>query len=105
MSATTTASLALRAALRVQGAGDFLHAVGFDQVPDLYVVEVLDTDAALEALPHLAHVVLEALERRQRPVVHRDAVADHPHLPGARNDPVPHEGAGDGADLRDLEDL
>src|SRR2546430_12050012 len=43
------------------------------------VVEVLNADAALEALANLAHVVLEALERPDPPFVHLDAVADHPH--------------------------
>src|SRR2546430_10034473 len=60
----------------VERAGDLLDAIRFDQVADLDVVEVLDADAALEALPHLAHVVLEALEGGDRALVHLHAVAD-----------------------------
>src|SRR5690242_2951508 len=48
-----------------EGGGDLFDLVGLDHVPDLHVVEVLDADAALVALLHLAHVVLEAAQRAQ----------------------------------------
>src|SRR3989454_667814 len=68
-------------------------------------VEALNADAALEALANLAHVVLEALERPDRPFVHLDAVADHPHPRRSGDHPRPDKTAGDGADLGDLERL
>src|SRR5690349_23025646 len=83
---------------------DLLDAIRLDQVAHFDVVEVLDSHAALEALADLAHVVLEALQRRQRPVVHLDAVADHADAAGARNHAAAHEAAGDRSDLGNLED-
>src|SRR4249920_2642572 len=88
-----------------EGARDLLDAVRFDQVAHLDVVEVLDADAALEPLADLAHVVLEALQRRQRAVVHFHAVANDADAPGARDHAAAHETAGNRAKLRDLEDL
>src|SRR5262249_54004008 len=52
---------------------DLFHAERLDPVTDLQVVEVLDADAALEPFADLAHVVLEALEARERAGVHRGA--------------------------------
>src|SRR3989454_474905 len=89
----------------VERAGDLLDAIRFDQVADLDVVEVLDADAALEALPHLAHVVLEALEGGDRALVHLHAVADHPHPRRPGDDPGAHEAPRDGTDLGDLKRL
>ena len=60
-------------------AREFLGAITLDDVADLDVVEILDTDAALEAFANLAHVVLEPLERRERAVEHLDAVANDAH--------------------------
>src|SRR5215212_4848434 len=90
---------------RVEGARDLLGAVALDQVADLDVVEVLDADAALEALADLAHVVLEAPQRRDRAVVHLRPVADYADAPLAVDDPAPHRAARDDADLRHLERL
>src|SRR5687768_4453902 len=85
--------------------GHLFRAVTLDDVVDLDVVEVLDTDTALEAFLHLAHVVLEPLERRDDALVHLDALAHHAHARLAVDHPAAHHAAGDGADLRDLEDL
>src|SRR6185312_1282976 len=84
---------------------DLLDAIRLDQVAYFDVVEILDADAALEPFADFAHVVLEALERRQRAVVGFDAVANHADAPRARDDPAAHEAARDRADLGDLEDL
>src|SRR6266487_397140 len=84
---------------------DLLDAIRFDQVAHFDVVEVLDAHAALESLANFPYVVLEPLERRQRAVVHLDAVADHAHLAGARDDAAPHEAAGDRSDLCNFERL
>src|SRR5256714_10117653 len=89
----------------VERAGDLLDAIRFDQVADLDVVEVLDADAALEALPHLAHVVLEALEGGDRPLVHLDAVADDADAGRPRDHAAAHVAPRDRAHLRDLERL
>src|SRR5947199_358813 len=91
-------STALGRAPDVERARHLFDAVGLDQVADLHVVEVLNADAALEALANLAHVVLEALERPDPPFVHLDAVADHPHPRRSGDHPRPAETAGDGAD-------
>src|SRR6266850_240985 len=85
--------------------GDLLDAIGLDEVADLDVVEILDADAALEALAHFAYVFFEPLERRERAVVHLDAVADDPHAAGAGDHAALHEASRDGANLRDLEQL
>src|SRR5690606_30933610 len=43
----------------------FHDFVGFELVAYLEIVEILHREAALEARLHLAHVVLESLQRRQ----------------------------------------
>src|SRR5690606_10660805 len=50
-------------------AGDGLDAVALDDVAHLDVVETGDAQAALEALAHLPHVILEALEAGQLTIV------------------------------------
>src|SRR6184192_766497 len=92
-------------ASHVQRARDFLDLVRLDQVADLDVVEALDPDAALEALPDLAHVVLEALEGADAAFVHLHAVADHAHPRGAGDDAGADEAPRDRSHLRDLERL
>ena len=54
---------------------------------------------------HLAHVVLEALQRIELAVVDHDVVAQQAHLRAAPHHAVEHVAAGDRADLRDLVDL
>src|SRR5204863_10038615 len=49
------------------------------------VLEVLQPDAALVALSHLPHVVLEASERPDAPLVHDDTVADETGTRTARD--------------------
>src|SRR5512146_2382601 len=59
--------------LRSSGTGerprDFLHAVALDMVAHLQVIVPGDVEAALEALAHLTHIVLEALQARQLTLV------------------------------------
>src|SRR3954452_12034085 len=76
-----------------------------DDVAGLEVLEVGQADAALEALPHLAGVVLEALEGRDGALPDDDAVAQEADLGAAGDDARLHVAAGDGADPRDAEDL
>src|SRR3954469_10744639 len=52
------------------------HAVRLDPVAHLEIVEVLDPDTALEALAHLADVVLEALEAGEIARIDHRPVAD-----------------------------
>src|SRR5689334_19845818 len=89
----------------LEGSLDLIHPERLDPVAHLEVVEVLDTDAALEALAHLAHVILEALEARQRAGVDGRAVAGDPRLAGALDGAASDDAAGDGADFADLEEL
>src|SRR4051812_47341508 len=73
-------SLAMRPSGRRRGierARDRLGAIALDDVAHLDVIEVLDADAALEAFAHFLHVILEALERRDRAVEHLNAVTYH----------------------------
>src|SRR6185503_20903297 len=88
---------------RLEGARDRLGAIALDHVANLDVVEVFHRDAALEAFAHLADVVLEALERRDRSVEDLDAVADDAHATLAIDHAAAHRAARDGADARDLE--
>src|SRR5260370_37189178 len=102
---TTTGSTALRRPPGLERASDLLDPVGLEQVADPYIIEVLDPHAALEDLTHFPDVLLEALERRQGPVVHLDAVADHAHPCRSGDHARAHEAAGDRAHLGDLEQL
>src|SRR5438034_974498 len=79
------------------------------QAPDLpalaQVVEAVEQDAALEALDHLARVLLEALELRDRRLLDHGAVADHTDTGVPADDAVRHHAAGDRAEPRDAEEL
>src|SRR5438093_12776427 len=54
-----------------------LHDVGLDHVTFLEVVEVAERDAAVVVLDHLAHVVLETLQRLDPAGRDLGAVAEH----------------------------
>src|SRR3989454_9193849 len=95
----------LGAAPRLERARDLLDAIRLDQVSHFDVVEVLDADAALEALADLAGVVLEPLQRRDGPFVHLDAVADDADARGPRNHAAADVTSRDRAHFRDLEYL
>ena len=68
---------------RLRLLGDFLHGEGFDNVALLDVVELLDGQAALEALDDLLGVVLEPLQGGQTALMDDDAVPDHTDGAGA----------------------
>ena len=61
--------------LLVQRSGFFHHFEGFDNVADLDVVEVFETDAALEVADHFAGIVLMTLEGSDLAGVDHHAVA------------------------------
>src|SRR3982751_3210997 len=90
---------------RLEGARDLLGAIALDDVADLEVVEVLDADAALESFAHLAHVFLEATERRDGAVVDLHAITDDARTTLAVDDAAAHGAAGDRAEAGDLEHL
>src|SRR5687768_8820813 len=87
------------------GRGDLLDDVALDLVAVLDVVEVLEPDAALEALAHLGDVVLEAAQRPDGALPGDDAVADEPRARVAPDDAVEHAAARDDARLRHAEGL
>src|SRR4030081_2488294 len=56
---------ATRAADPLEAPSDFLGRIRLDDVAGLHALDPLDADAALEALQHLADVVLDGLEGRE----------------------------------------
>ena len=69
------------------------------------VLVVGERHAALLAGRHLAHLVLEALQGRQRALVDHHVVADEAHLGAALDLAFDDAAAGDLADVRDVEHL
>src|SRR5690606_23958597 len=82
-----------------------LDAEALDLVADLEVVEAGDVEAALEALAHLADVVLEALQAAELALVDLDAVAHHAHAATAVDRALRDVAARHRPDPRDLEEL
>src|SRR4051812_44734536 len=80
------------------GPRDLTLLVRLDDVARLEVLEVREADAALEAGLHLAHVVLEPLERRDRAVPDDRALPEEAHLRAAGDGAVGDVAAGDLAD-------
>src|SRR5262245_25839716 len=99
-----SASSASPRCVLLQGALDLDDLEGLDHVALAHVVVVLERDAALEALTHLARVVLLAAQRGDRAGVDHLRVAQEARLTGAEDAPVQHEAAADVAELRGLED-
>src|SRR5687767_10837921 len=85
------------------GRGDLLDDVALDLVAVLDVVEVLEPDAALEALAHLGDVVLEAAQAPDAALPRDDAVADEAGARVAADDAVGDAAARDDAGLRHAE--
>src|SRR5690606_34617255 len=79
-------------------AGDLSDLVDLDEVALLDVVEVGQADTALEALGHLANVVLEPLERVDGPVVGDDSGAQQPGTGTALDHAFGDVATGDGSD-------
>ena len=65
---------------------DLARLVRLEDVVFLDVVEAVEQDAALEALGHLARVLLEPLQLGDRGVVDDRAVADDAHLRAPADD-------------------
>src|SRR5262249_261225 len=66
---------------------------------------VLEADTALEALPHLAHVVLETPQRGDRALPDDRALAQEPDLRPTGDDTARDVATGDPADARHAEHL
>src|SRR3954468_16862121 len=84
---------------------DLARFEDLEDVADLHVVEVLEMEAALEALLDLAGVVLEALERVDHRRIDDSAVPDDAHLRVPADEPVRDHATGDRADPRRAECL
>ena len=93
-----------RGRLVERGPLDLARLVDLEDVALAEVVEALEQDAALEALGHLAGVVLEALELRDRRLVDPGAVAEDAHARAAPDDAARDHAAGDRADARGAEE-
>src|SRR5712691_8589391 len=85
------------------GALDLTRLVRLEHVALFDVVEALEQDAALEALLDLAHVVLDAPQRRDRRLVDDGAVPHDAHLRPPADDTARDHAAGDRADARRAE--
>src|SRR5262245_57820417 len=88
-----------------QRALHLLNAEAFDDIADAHVLVVLERHAAFLADLPFAHVVLEALERRERAFVHDDIVADEPDFGAALHRAFGDLAPGNLADLGDVEDF
>ena len=99
------AGLPRRRTVELLRALDLFHLVALDGVAHLQVLELLDADAALVALLHGLHVVLEAAQRRHVALEDDRAVAHDAHLVVAVDLAFHDVAAGDGAHLRHLEGL
>src|SRR5262245_54362823 len=64
---------------------NLLGREGLDDVAHLDTPNALDADAALEALQHLAHVVLEALQRRHGALAEHGLAAPDPDTSAAND--------------------
>src|SRR3984893_1217291 len=80
-----------------------LDLVGLDDVALLEVLVDVDPDTALQSGQHFVDVVLEALETRNLALVNRLVVPQNLGERPARDLAVQHPGAGDDAQLRDLD--
>src|ERR1051326_7455913 len=83
----------------------FDDLVGFDDVADLDVVEVLQADSALESRLDFPDVVLETSQGGDGPVVNHDPVPDQVYFVSPGDLPLLNVGSADRTQLRDLEDL
>src|SRR5436309_336084 len=84
---------------------DLARLVDLEHVAFLEVVEAVEQNPALEALCHLADVVLEAPELGDRRLVDDRPVADDSDLGVPAHDAVRDVGAGDRPEPRDAEEL
>src|SRR5262249_6450873 len=91
-----------RVLLPLEGSRDFDDLVHLDLIALLDVVVALHRQAALEAGLHFAHVVLEALERVELPIVDDYVVAENADFRTAPDQALEHVAAGNRPNLGDL---
>src|SRR5262245_18580320 len=84
---------------------DGLDIVALDDIALADVLVVGEGHAAFLSCGHFPHLVLEALERRERAFVDHHVVADQPHLCAAFDLAFGHAAAGHLTDLGDVEHL
>src|SRR5437879_7594064 len=101
----TRAALTSPPAAALQRAGDLFGREHFEHVARQDPGDGVDADAALLTVRHLAHVVLEALERGDRPRAEDRVAAAHAHLGAPHDLALGHVGARDRPQLGDDEDL
>src|SRR5439155_468761 len=82
---------------------DLARLEDLEHVTLAQVVEALEQDPALEALGHLARVVLEALQLRDGRLVDARPVAEDAHVRAAAHQAARDHAAGDRAEARHLE--
>src|SRR5262245_63904242 len=82
---------------------DLLDLEALDHIALPHVLIAFEGHAAFLARYHLAHLVLEALERRELALMHDDVVADQPDLRAALDLALGHAAARHLAHLRDGE--
>src|SRR5688500_17424145 len=88
-----------------QRAGHLFRREGLDHVAGRDPAHAVDADAALQALQHLAGVVLEALERAHRALAEDRLAALDPHPGAAGHLALGDHGARDQPQLGDREEL
>src|ERR1700690_2245724 len=84
-----------RAGLAEAGGDHLLLAEELEDVPFLQLVETVEGDAAVEAILHLGHVLLEPLEVLQAALEEDLFASLHAHLEGLLDLALGDEGAGD----------
>ena len=87
----------------LQRRGQRLHVEGLDDVPGLDLRELVDDDAALEAVTDLLHVILHDAKAGDLALVDDDAAADHADVAAALDEAAGDAATGDDADLGDRE--
>src|SRR5512132_2004853 len=92
-----------RGRLAQVGPLDLPGLVALEHVALFDVVEVVEEDAALEPLLHLAHVVLHAPQRSDRRLVDHGAVANDAPLRSTADAAARDHAAGDRPDTRSTE--
>src|SRR5919109_504534 len=92
-------------ALRGELFGDLLAHKRLDDITTLNVGEALQPDAAFVATAHFVHILLEAAERGNTPLIHHDIVAQQSALGVAGDGPLGDVAASDDADAWDMIEL
>src|SRR6185312_11392135 len=94
-----------RTAFALERPRDLNDLVSFELISNLEIAEALDREAAFESRLHLAHIVLEALERIELSRVDNDVVAQDTDHGTALDQTLEHVATGNCPDLRDVEYL